>query len=176
MANRTFKQFSIAAGGTPQPLIGTTLGAATVVSSTPVNVLVGDSSMFKSGDWAWFGTIAGSDEERQLVISVPDGTHIKVQKLDVAHLNGAVVRLGNLANSFYVQCKKGNAGSIFVGTQGMNKTGLVKVIAELLPFAAGVQPIDLGDTRSFGGNATSVGDLWVDGTTGDGYSPSVGIV
>lgn len=171
---RAFKQFTIVAGGTPQPLVGTTLSAATLASATPQSVAVVDSSMFKQGDWAVFGTVAGADEERQLVTKVVDGTHIKVNSLEKAHASGAFVRSGILINSVYVQRDLTGAGLLYIGAQGIVKATFANVVATLFNSATG-QPIDFGDSRGDSTDAGSAGDWWVDGTTNDKYLPSFGV-
>lgn len=172
---RAFKQFSIVAGGTPQPLVGTTLGAATLVSATPQSVLVADSSMFKQGDWAVIGTVAVGDEERQLVTKVVDATHIKVNQLEKAHANGAYVRSGILINSVYVQRDVSSAGGLlYIGAQGIVKATFANVVATLFNSTTG-QPIDFGDSRGDSTDAGSAGDWFIDGTTGDKYLPSFGV-
>lgn len=179
---RAFKKYTIVAGGTPQPLIGTTLGAATGPSGTDqngdpsnVNVLVADSSMFRGGDWAVIGTTAGGDEERVFVQKVPDATHITVKGMAKAHLNGAFVRLGIQAQSVYVQTIQGNAAAIYIGTQALVKATLANVLAVLYFFAAPTQPVDWTDPTRSTPDGTETSDFWVDGTTGDGYLPSLTI-
>jgi hypothetical protein len=173
---RTFKEFTVVAGNTPQPLIGTKLGAATVISSVETSVLVADSSMFRAKDKAAIGTLAVGDEEITLVTSVPDATHIKVQGLAKAHLINAYVRLVGSAEALYVQTKDGNTGAIFLGTQGMVKTGFVNCIVELKPVAALSQPVDWTDPMYVGANGVQIGDYWVDGTTNDSYRPSLTVL
>lgn len=177
----TFKQFTIAAAGTPQPLIGTTIAGAASIATDPMSaqgsqqsVQVTDSSMFKVGDWSVFDV--GVNEERVRIENVPDATHIKVSGLIRSHGVGIFVRLSNLCQSVYVQTKKVNAGSIFIGTQGMNKTGAVKVIVELIPVGAGIQPIDWSDPVRIGADGSDVGDFWIDGNTNDGYLPSLTVL
>jgi hypothetical protein len=182
MAKRTFQQYSIAAGGTPQPLIGTTLSAAVAPGGTdpngdpaPQTIAVASSAMFRNGDWAVIGTVAGGDAERVWIQSVPDSTHIKT-RISKSHANGVYVRLAMACQSVYIQTKQGNAGAIYVGTEGMVKATPSGVITILYPFAAPTQPIDWSDPVEIGADGTTTADFWVDGTTGDGYMPSLTIL
>lgn len=186
MATRAFKQFSIGAGGTPQPLVGTWVTATTapapgdVAGTSLTNLPVNDSSMFRAGDFAYIVSAALGAPERVIVQSVPDGTHIKVLGLQNQRTGGAAgtgdwVALSIAVNSVFVQQIQGNAGNLFVGIQGMNKTGLVKVVSVMVQFAAGTQPVYYGDTRYYGPNPSDSSDLWIDGTTNDGYLPSFGV-
>jgi hypothetical protein len=182
---RTFKAFSITSGGTPQPLIGTRLTANAGPSATnnTISIAVADSSMFQKGDWVLIQSVDGTTRpgERQLVFSVPDGTHIVLNALSQAYVGGAFgtgdwVILANLVNSVYVQTVDGNAAAIFVGTTGMNKAGSVKVIAKLENVASGTQPVDFSNDRHVGANPETLGQYFVDGTTSDSYVPSVGVM
>jgi hypothetical protein len=138
---------------------------------------VADSSIFQAGDYAVFDTPASTLEERQLVQSVPDATHIKVSALKSNHANGSIVRLGTTYNSVYIQPKDGNTGAIFIG----NSAAMVKatgafVIIKLQAVGAGVQPIDTTIQGSGAINSASISELWVDGTTADQYLPSFGVI
>lgn len=178
MANRTFKKFTIAAGGTPQPLVGTTLSAAILANPGQQSIPVADSSIFLQGDTIILDVNSGAPniEEMTRVDSVVDGTHIKVTGLQFNHAINAFVRSALKINSVYVQLTPGNLGLFFIGTQGLVKGTFAKVIATVLNTAAGVQPLDFSDARTFGPNTSQAGDFWVDGTTGDGYLPSFGII
>lgn len=182
-----FKKFTVTAGGTPQPLIGSYITATTAVpgadfqGETLTNLPVNDSSMFEPGDMVLVQTVTNTVIERVRVQSVPDTTHIKVRGLVNTRTGGAFgtgdfVSLAVVVNWFYVQCIPGNAGTLYLGTAGLVKATLANVIAQLLPFGAAVQPIDFSDARTWGPNASDISDIWVDGNTGDGYLPSVGIV
>jgi len=182
---RSFKYFQIVAGGTPQPLVGTTTTAAVkpTVQVPPQNTLVipvADASMFQSGDWAIIGK-PSSNQEKLLVQSV-SGNNLTVQippssGIMGSYPSGTYVRLGNAINSTYVQTKDGNAGAIYVGTMDdMVKATGVFVVAKLQPVGAGSQPVDFHDGRSGLANVDNIGQLWVDGTTGDSYLPTVGVV
>lgn len=171
---RAFKQFSIVAGGTPQPLVGTTLTTATLPTTASTSVAVADSSMFKQGDYAVFGSIANGDEERHIVRAIVDGTHIRVNQLDKAHVNGSYVRNSIAINSVYVQRDLTGAGLLYIGAQGIVKATFANVVATLFNSATG-QPIDFGDSRGDSTDAGDAGDFWIDGTTGDKYLPSFGV-
>lgn len=186
MSERAFKYFTITAGGTPQPLVGTTLSAAVVapvasgsqlaVSDQLTTLPVVDSSMFLKGDYAMLDSV-GALEERVRVFAVIDATHIQVIGMQFNHANGAFVRLAVLANSIYVQTKDGNVGAIFIGlSSAMVKATGVQVVAKLQQVGAGVQPTEFSTTRSGLGNCDDLGQLWVDGTTADSYLPSIGQV
>jgi hypothetical protein len=183
MAKRVFKKYTIVAGGTPQPLIGTTISAATGPGGTDpngdlsvVNVAVTDSSMFQGGDWAIIGSVANGDEERVWVKKVPDGTHVTVQKMALAHVNGSYIRLSIFCEAIYVQTTAGNAAIFYLGTQGLVKATYANVIAELIPVAASaVQPIEYTDPYYIA-DSGDVGQYFVDGTTGDGWLPSLTVM
>ena len=185
---RAFKYFSIAAGGTPQPLIGTTISAAVgpvagVSPPNPNNTLaltVADNSMFSVGDWGVIGK-PSSGEERLLIQSKSGTTTVTVRLpkdgLVNAYGSGSYFRLSNQMNSVYIQGLDGNTGPLYVGTgDAMVKATGVLLIAKLQQVATNSQPIDFHDGRSGLANADDCGALWIDGTTGDKYLPSIGVV
>lgn len=180
---RTFKKFTITAGGTPQPLIGTTTTAATGPGGTDPNgdfsvvkVPITDSSMFLGADRVVIGSVANGDEERVWIQSVPDGTHVVLQGMTKTHVTGSYIRLSITCEAMYVQTTAGNAGTIYLGTQGIVKATYTKVIAELIAVAAtGVQPIEYTDPY-YMEDAGNAGEWWVDGTTGDGFLPSLTVI
>lgn len=174
---RAFKQFSIVAAGTPQPLVSTATTAAIVASASPVNIPVGDSSLFSVNDRISIdaNNLHPGLQEMKRIMTIPDATHITVPDLSFSHVSGVYVYPAYLINSLYVQTALGNTGLIYLGAQGMNKTGLVKVIATLFNATTG-QPIDFSDARTFGPNPSNANEVWVDGTTGDKYQPTFGIV
>jgi hypothetical protein len=183
MAKRTFKKFTIAAGGTPQPLVGTTTTAATGPGGTDPNgdpsvvtVAVTDSSMFFQGCRVVIGSIANSDEERVWVQKVPTSTSIVVQGMAKTHVTSSYVRLSLACEAIYIQTTPGNAANIYLGTQGLVKSTYANVIAVLINVAAsGVQPLEYTDPY-YMADAGDVSQYWVDGTTGDGYLPSLTVV
>lgn len=178
MSQRTFKYFTIVSGGTPQPLVGTTLSAALTAPLNPdtaVNAAVADSSMFLNGDWVVLEVDGAALEERVKVFNVPDSTHIKLVGVKNSHASGAIVRLGTAINSLFVQSKDGNAAPLFIGTSSaMVKAIGAFVIAKIVQVAAGTQPTELDSTRSGLANPDTMGQLWIDGTTSDSYLVSVG--
>src|SRR6185437_3074586 len=118
---RTFSLRTITAGGTPQPLIGTTISApvgpfTSGPSSPSISVPVVDSSIFLVGDRVIVQTVTATKAESCKVVSIPDGTHIAVDNLANARVSGDVVSLALPVNSVYVQCNPGNTGAIFIGT------------------------------------------------------------
>lgn len=180
---RTFKKFTIVSGGTPQPLIGTTTSAATGPGGTDPNgdaavvkIAVSDSSMFLNGDWVIIGSAANSDQERVLVQKVNDSTHITVKGMALAHVTASYVRLSVFCQATYVQTTQGNAAAIYLGTQSLVKATQANVIAVLYQFASPTQPIDYTDPYRVSQDAGDVGEYWIDGTTSDGYLPSLTIV
>jgi hypothetical protein len=185
---RAFKRYQIAAGGTPQPLVGTTTTAAVgpdlypqgqVGSNAILVIPVVDGSMFYKGCWAIIGK-PSSGEER-LFVSGVNGNNVTVLipypgGITGTYITGTYFRLSILINSTYVQTISGNAGAIYIGTMdNMVKATYAFVIAELFQVTSG-QPVEYRDGRSGLANVDDVGQLWVDGTTGDGYLPSVGVV
>ena len=175
MAFRTFKYFSIAAGGTVQALVGTASTAA-VAAGSNVSIPVSDSSMFLKGDYAAVDT--GANQERPRVTSVPDGTHVVVDNLSAGHASGVSVRPSLMVNSVYVQSNDGNTGALFVGNNpALVKATGVGVLKKVLFVAANSIPPDFS-TADLGGfsNPVDLADFWIDGTTSDKYLPSVTVV
>lgn len=183
---RTFKLYSIAAAGTPQPLLGTNLSASVVPSlnsaNQQVSCPVADSSMFTVGDYVLFQTPAGSNQERVPVVKIPDGTHITVAFLGSAHTGGVAgtgdwVSLALPVNSIYVQCNPGNGGAIFLGTSpAMVKATGAFCFVQLVQTAAGVQPVDFNTNQSRSVNIDNTSQVFVDGTTADKYLPSIWLI
>lgn len=175
MGVRAFKYYVIASGGTPQPLVGTKTTGSTGPGSN-VNLPVSDSSMFQKGDYAILDV--GASEERCKVTAVPDGTHVTVDTIALAHGSGVYIRLAIDVNSVYVQTKDGNTGTVFLGTKSTMATSTgTFVIKELTKVTAGSQPTDY-TSADLGGayNPANLGDFWVDGTTNDNYLPSLTVV
>jgi hypothetical protein len=178
MSQRAFKYFTIVAGGTPQPLVGTKLTAAVIPTDgpdTPTLLPVVDSSIFLNGDKVILDVPSSGIEERVRVFNVPDATHINVVQMRQSHASGIYVRLAEMVDSVYVQCLDGNTGAIFIGDRPtMVKATGVGVIKKLQLVAASAQPIDYSRPRSGVANTDDLGNYWVDGTTGDSYLPSIG--
>lgn len=188
MAQRAFAKQTIQAGGTPQPLVGTWVTTTTAPATpgfdgtTLTSVPVNSSAMFKVGDYAYFVDtgLTLSKTERVIVLAIPDGTHIKVKNLSLTRTGGSFgtgdfVALSIAVNSVFVQQVQANAGNLFVGLQGLSKSTGANVIAVLVQFAAGTQPVNYSDTRYYGPNPTDSSDMWIDGTTSDGYQASFGV-
>lgn len=184
---RATKKFTITAGGTPQPLVGTKTTAA-VGPSQRMTGLVGaqdifaipvtDASFFIGKDWIIIG-VPGAEERLQIMTIAGNTLSVKLPQggLKNAYANGSYVRLSVLINSTYVQPSDGNAGFLFIGTSNVMVTATgVLVVVKLAQVAAGSQPVDFHDGRSGLQNADDIGMWWIDGTTGDGYLPSMGIV
>jgi hypothetical protein len=183
MGVRAFKAYSVAAGGTPQPLIGTTTSAATGPGGTDPNgdsavvkIAVADSSMFLGGDWAIIGVAANSDEERVWVQSVPDSTHITVKGMAKTHVTSSYVRLSVMCQAVDVRTGLANSGGIYVGTEGLVKTGFVNVIVVLNQVSSPTEPNDWSAPTRVGSDGQDVGQLFCDGTTADTYLPSLTIL
>jgi hypothetical protein len=188
---RAFKEFTIVAGGTPQPLIGTTTTAAfgpvgyptgQIGSGALATIPVADSSMFLNKDYLVIGKPSSTNpvEQRLLIMAIPSSTSIQVQVplggIPATYGSGTYVRLSNVINSTYVQTIAGNAGSIYIGTRdNMVKASYTYVIALLAAVASG-QPTEFRDGRSGAWDPDDIGNYWIDGTTGDGYLPSYGAV
>lgn len=189
MSLRAFKEFTIVAGGTPQPLVGTTITAAVGPVAYPTGVpgpnallslTVADNSMFGPGDWGILGK-PSTGEQRLQIMSISSTTIVKVLVpypggITGTYLSGAYFRLGNAINSVFIQTIVGNSGAIYVGTKDtMAKAGYVFCVAVLEPVSSG-QPTDFSDDRSAALDPDDIGQLWVDGTTSDGYLPSYGVI
>ena len=180
MALRTFKKFTIVAGGTPQPCVGTTIVGSlgpTADRDAVYTIQVADSTVFRAKtDWAIIGK-PSTGEDRVFVLAVTDSTHIVVQGgLKNSYLTGAYIRPSFQVNSSYVQTTMGNAGAIYIGnTDAMVKATGAFCVAILQAVSSG-QPVEFRDGRSGLANADDCAQLWVDGTTADSYLPSFGVV
>lgn len=185
MATRSYKQFAIQSGGNPQPLVGTWITANSVGTapnpdgSTFATLAVNDSSMLVGGEDIFICSPTFTNPERTRLFKVLDGTHIQVKGLRFARTGGAVgtgdwISVGANVNSVYVQSVAGNAGLLFIGNQGLNKTGLVHVVETLFNVTTG-QPTDFLDIRRNAPDSTIASDWWIDGTSADKYQPSFGI-
>lgn len=185
MSIRAFKYTPIVTSNTPQPLIGTTLGAATTnkvgkQGDPPIQITltVVDSSFFSPGDDAALLTTAGLNPLTVSVVSIPDATHVVVLGLFLfTYASGSYLSLATNVNSPYVQCKPGNAGVIGIGSKyDVNLTTGVHLIAILEPTASPTQPIDFSTVRPGFMNPESLANYWAIGTSGDYYLPSFGAV
>jgi hypothetical protein len=194
VANRAFKYFTIQSGGTPQPVVGTYLTAAVTANAAahamrwdqninnPVILTVADSSMFVRSDYVNVVDPSTYVTERGMVAEVTDSTHIKVTGILKAHPGGAYgtgawVALGAFAQSLYIQGKPGNTGLLYIGTtpQMVTATGVGTIV--LIGFTvSGVQPYEFSTSRQGLANEETLSQYWIDGTTGDGYLPSIGVI
>ena len=200
MALRTYKQLTIAAGGTPQPAVATTTTSAVSPPSpgyggypnplpepAPVLIAVADSSIFLLGDHCWIDTLGNA--ERRTVESIPDATHITA-KIRNPHASGVYVTPILPLTDIYIQTTAGNTGALYrfqydnafkaatatgLGSLAPNKTGLVLCVAILQFVGAGVQPYDTQSANNYGGNPDGMEYVWIDGTTGDKYSVTADI-
>jgi hypothetical protein len=193
MSVKAFKYYTIQAGGTPQPLIGSHLTVAVTPGMVAAGKTVGgnfnqvlltvaDSSMFVGGQWMNIIDPGTYVTERVEVINCPSATTVNVQGVRFAHPGGAYgtgswVAVGDHAQNVYVQALDGNAGALYVGTSPlMVKATGVFVIVKLQLVAAGTQPYDFGTSRQGLADTEPTSQYWIDGTTGDSYLPSLGLV
>lgn len=195
MAVQAFKYFTILAGGTPQPVIGSHLTAAVTqqqvtdssaqggLVNNPITVTVADSSMFIGAQYASIvdPTTYATDAKLR-VLNVPSSTTVLLQGITLPHPGGAYgtgawIALGSFAQELYVQGLDGNSGALYIGTspQMVKATG-VSVIAKVQFVAAGVQPYDFSTSRQGLADTEALSQYWIDGTTGDSYLPSIGLV
>ena len=170
MAKRTFKFVSLVAGGTPQPVFGTTTSAIVNPSQTQVSIPVVDSSWFKVGDYIKLDP-AGTNPEQLIVQNIPDSTHIKVPFVNFKHSSGVYVQLDIVCFSVFIAAKIGNAAAINIGTQYnmVFATGVFTIVA-----INGGQNFE--DNNYGFGNGFNSSDYWFDGTTGDNILPSLSII
>lgn len=68
----------------PNPIVATSVAKITA-SESPVNIPVDSSDKFRAGYMAVIDTSVSKVQESHLIIAVPDGTHITVQKLTNSH-------------------------------------------------------------------------------------------
>jgi len=183
VANRTFKAFSINTGGTPQPLVGSYLTAGAIPAAadpqgeTLSTLTVADTSMFLQGDYALLQSATYTNKELVRVQKIVSGTSMVIRGSILTRVGGAFgtgdfISLAIPVNGVFVQSVPGDAGLLYIGTVGMTKAGLVKVIATLQNFAAGTQPVYYNDSRYYTSDPMNASDLWIDGTTSDTYLPS----
>jgi len=182
---RTFKTISVASGGTPAPVFGTTTTAAIAPASAPgntqnyqqnatVNIPVTDSSFFVKGDKV--NVDVGANEETAYVYAVPDSTHVTVAGLALSHASGIFIYLSGSISAVYIQTVDANSGAIYIGNKStMVKATGVNCIAKLQPVNSGVQPIDFSSTIAGFPGPLSFNEWWYDGSTGDKILPSVSI-
>jgi hypothetical protein len=194
MANRAFKFLTIQAGGTPQPVVGSwlttpvTQGAVDASYAysdnvqSPLLLEVNDSSVFQKGDYINVIDPGTFLAERGQVYSVPDATHLRVYGLKNPHPGGAYgtgawVANGSFAQSLYIQSKAGNTGPLYIGTGPQMDSSTGELLMTVLQFvAAGTQPYEFSTSRQGLANTETLSQYWIDGTTGDGYLPSIGEV
>lgn len=196
MSVKAFKYFAIQLGGTPQPVYGTWLTAAitpAMVSYANVGgvsgndnqltISVNDSTPFLGAQYAVIVDPTTFNSERVLVINPPpNSTSINIQGVQNTHPGGAYgtgswVAVGDNAQTVYVQAMEANTGPLYIGTKPqMVKTGGIFVIAKILQLAAGTQPNDFSSSRGGPVDTEPLSNYWIDGTTGDQYLPSAGLV
>ena len=156
----------------PQPVFGTTLGAATFPSAEPVSILVASSAIFEIGDRVKVGAGSATPEMAEIV-QIADGTHITIATAK-AHANGAFVQLSYPLSSFYLQTLDGATGHYYVGKG--SAVDSTHYIAKLVKVAADVQPVEFSDAQIYGGNPGSSEEWWINGTAGDKYAASLSYV
>jgi hypothetical protein len=181
--NRTFKTFTINTTSTPQPLVGTYITAA----GTPIGpdfqgeqittLTVSDTSMFLQGDYVLLQSATYTNKELVRVQKVTNSTTMVIRGSTLVRTGGVFgtgdfVSLAIPVNGVFVQATPGNAALLYIGTVGMVVSGEVKVIASLQNFAAGTQPVYYNDSRYYTADPMGASDLWIAGTSGDGYLPS----
>lgn len=181
----TIGRRSVAATGTPQPLIGTTLTAAVVPSQYPVALAVADSTPFAVGDYIWIGT--GSGAERQPVTAVGAST-VTVPGLGLPHASGAFVVLDAYTTAIYVESVAGNTAALdlfywdaaFNALASHGRKSLSPaasgayplLVSQLQPVASGVQATYLSSANNYGANPDNISFWWIAGTANDLYVPS----
>lgn len=175
---------SIAATGTPQPLIGTKLTGAVAPSDAPVTVAVADSGNFEVGDTVNLYDNAGgypAATETLYIDAIPDATHVVVSLPQGQGVRGSYSTSGWLvlnvrANHLYIQSKVGNAASIWVGSDArMSSATGAYAIAELSAVTAG-QPIEFTLQETVGRFPETPANLWVEGTAGDKFLVVLGML
>jgi hypothetical protein len=184
---RTFKFVAVTAGGTPQPVFGTTTSAAIVPNpaNNPLQkIAVADSSWFHDKDWILLDPANATVAKREWlqVMTVVDSTHLNVigpngAPIQYSHNSGVYVQLAVPCLAFYVECKIGNAATIFIGTDStMVKATGVFVLKQMAASGAGINPSFFSDPDYGLANAMKSDDYWFDGTTGDSILPSLTVL
>ena len=180
--NRTFKYFTLAVTGTPQPAFGTTLSAAFVPTTDGLgNPTLGQVVAVTDADLPW-------ERNDQVIVVEADGSLLEgasiididtvggtltLSSLRFAHAAGARVILNNNCTAVYVQGVDGAAGDIGIGTsRALNATTGRKMIALLKKVPATTQPPDFSSANVMGLNPASTSEYWIVGTNPDKYLPS----
>jgi hypothetical protein len=170
---RTFLKTTITAGGTPQPVFGTKSTGAIVASATAQSVPVTSSAHFAVGDQAIIDS--GANYEVVQVTALADSTHVTAI-FTKAHAANVFISLYLPCNTVYIQATDGNTGTLFIGnSSALVKATFVGVICQLIKVASGVQPAEFSDSMTVGSDPFNTSEYWIDGTTGDGYLPSIGV-
>jgi len=181
MAKRTFKSFTITAGGTPQPLVGTLTTSALVPTAAPQSIPVSDTSMFRKNDNMWLDQ--GASAEKIQVLKVIDTTHIQ-GIVTLVHATSAMVALSINFTNLLVQPLVGNGNLVtifysdrqYTSAQVVsNTTGLINAIKQLEPVTSPAQPNEFNVQNQFGSNPDDLAFYQIDGTTGQSYLPSIDI-
>jgi len=188
MGKRTWGTVSLAAGGTPQPVFGTTttaavsanaaLGGNSFLLAVTAFPLVAGFTGFQNGDNI-IVEAGGTNPERFLIQQVVSSTSLKLRKEDgsgiqFAHASGVFVQLAIPCISVFIQCIEGNTALIYIGnTASMVKATRVGVIATLEFTASGTQPFNFADPMYGSTPGLTSDSYWFDGTTGDKILPSL---
>lgn len=171
---RSFLKTVITAGGTPQPVFGTKSTGAIVASAAAQSVPVTSSAHFVVGDTVVIDS--GANYESVPITAIADSTHVTAV-FSKAHAANVFISLYLSCNSIYIQSTDGNTGTLFIGnSSALVKATFASVITQLIKVAAGTQPQEFSDSMNSGSSDPfNTAEYWIDGTTGDGYLPSVSV-
>lgn len=185
MADRAFKNKTLAVTNTAQPLIFATITAAAAVGPSGfgqgdslTTLTVDDSFWFLKDDFVTMCSPTQTLVERVRVWKIVDSTHVTVQGMTQARSANDLMILSIPCSTIYVQPTAGGAGAMGIGTayDCAIATGVhLRVILQKV--AAGSQPVDWTSSRtSAAPDPINSSDYWIVGTNPDTYLASLGLV
>jgi hypothetical protein len=187
------------AGAVPQPLIGSWITAGvgiTTPSRQPLTLTLGNAcsagndaaQLFGLGDPVLLIDPNGANGENCRISAVSGNTVTLGPQNDDqnwvtryphvagAFATGTFISLGIDVNNVYVQTEDGNTGAWFyIGSQ-YNFTAAFGRISKLAKVVAGVQPYSYSASENFFGAPFRASELWVLGTAGDQWTPTLGVL
>jgi len=187
------------AGATPQPLLGSWIASGagiTAPSKQPLVLTLGTAcasgndatQLFGYGDPVLLIDPNGANGENCRIQSVSSNTVTLGPQNDDQnwvtrnpHVAGAFgtgtfIMLAIDVNNIYLQTEDANAGAWFYIGNQYNFTAAFKRISKLAKVASGVQPYSYSASENFFGAPFRTSELWVLGTSGDQWTPTLGVL